>query len=111
MSLVQDDYVVEELAADRADHALGERVLPGRTRCGEDLGDADALHPSAKLGAVDAVTITEQVARRRVIGARLDELLCTPGGGWGIGHVEVHDSAATMQEDHEHVEHTEGRRR
>ena len=27
ISLVQDDHVVEELAADRADHALGERVL------------------------------------------------------------------------------------
>src|SRR5437879_4164976 len=95
MSLVQDDHMVEELAADRADHALGERVLPGRTRCGEDLGDADALHPSAKLGAVDTVTITEQVARRRVIGERLDDLLRGPGGG--IRHVEVHDSAATMQ--------------
>jgi len=81
MSLVQDDHVVEELAADRADHALGERVLPGRTRCGEDLGDADAFHPSAKLGAVDAVTITEQVARRRVIGERLDDLLRRPGDG------------------------------
>ncbi len=28
VSLVQHDHVVEELAADRTDHALGERVLP-----------------------------------------------------------------------------------
>src|SRR5437879_12348072 len=55
MSLVQDDHVGEELAADRADHALGERVLPGRTRGGEELGEADAFPPAAKLGAVEAV--------------------------------------------------------
>jgi hypothetical protein len=28
VSLVQDDHVVEELAADGADHARGEGVLP-----------------------------------------------------------------------------------
>jgi hypothetical protein len=32
VSLVQDDHVVEELTADRADHAFGERILPGRAR-------------------------------------------------------------------------------
>ena len=30
VSLVQDDHVVEELTADRPDHAFGERILPGR---------------------------------------------------------------------------------
>src|SRR5437879_4731121 len=33
MSLVQDDDVVEKLAADGADHPLGERVLPGGAWC------------------------------------------------------------------------------
>ena len=32
VSLVQDDHVVEELTADRADHAFGERILSGRAR-------------------------------------------------------------------------------
>ena len=36
MSLVQDDHVVEELAADAADHALGEGVLPGGAGCREN---------------------------------------------------------------------------
>ena len=89
--------MVEQLAADGADHALGEGVLPGRAWCREDLGDAHALHPSSKLAPVDAVAIAKEIARRRVIGERLDDLLRGPGGGWGIRHVEVHDSAATMQ--------------
>ena len=66
--LVQDDYVVEEFAADGANHPLDEWVLPRRARRGENLGDADPFHPSPKVVAVDAVAIPEEVARRRVIG-------------------------------------------
>ena len=89
--LVQDDDVVEELAADCADHALGEGVLPRRARSGDSLGDADASDPLPKLGAVDAVAIAEQVAGRRVTGERLDDLLRSPGGRGAIGDVEVYD--------------------
>ena len=59
MSLVQDDHVVEELAADASDHALDEGVLPGGAWCRENLGDAHALQSSPKLGALYAVAITE----------------------------------------------------
>src|SRR5467141_4126159 len=85
VSLIQDDHVVEELAADGADHAFDEGILPGRTGRRENLGDEHALHPSPKLAAVDAVAIAEEIARRRVIGERLDELLGGPGGGREIG--------------------------
>ena len=64
--LVEDDHVVEHLAADGADHPLGEGVLPGRAWCGEKFGDAHALHPSSKLAPVDAVAIAQEIARRRV---------------------------------------------
>jgi hypothetical protein len=33
-------------------------------RGAENLGDSHALHPSPKLGPVDAVAITEEEARR-----------------------------------------------
>jgi len=85
VSLIQDDHMVEELAADGADHAFDQGILPWRTGRRENLGDAHAVHPSPKLAAVDAVAIAEEIARRRVIGERLDELLRGPGGGRGIG--------------------------
>ncbi len=81
--LVQDDEVVEKLAADGAAHSLGERVLPGRAWCREHLGDADASHPSPKLAAVDVVANAQEVTRRRVIGKRFDDLLRRPGGDGG----------------------------
>ena len=111
VSLIQDDHVVEELAADGADHPFDEGILPGRAWCSENLGDEHALHPSPKLAAVDAVSIPEYVARRRVIGERLDNLLRRPGGSGGIGDVKVHELAAMMHQDHEHVEYSEGRGR
>ena len=76
--------MVEELAADRPDHTLGEGILPGRSRGGENLGDADALHPSPKL-AVDAVAIAEEVARGFFIREGFDDLLRGPRGSGGIG--------------------------
>ncbi len=74
VSLTQDDHVVKELAADGADHAFDEGILPGRAGCSKNLGDEHALHPSPKFAAVDPVAIAEEIARRRVIGERLDEL-------------------------------------
>src|SRR6266851_1089824 len=68
--LVQDDEVVEKLAADGAAHSLGERVLPGRMWCHEHLGDVHASHPSPRLAVVDVVANLQEVTRRRVIGKR-----------------------------------------
>jgi hypothetical protein len=82
--LVKDDDVLEKLAADGADHALGEGVLPRGSWCRKDLRDAHALHTSPKLGPVDTVAIAEEEARRRVIGESVDNLLRRPSGRWGI---------------------------
>src|SRR5229473_5085258 len=46
--LVQDDDVVEKLAAEGADDAFGEGVLPGRARRSENLGQAQC--PSLVAG-------------------------------------------------------------
>jgi hypothetical protein len=47
---------------------------------------------------------------RRVVREGLDNLLRRPSRGRGVGHVEMYDSAAVMEEDYEHVEHVEHRR-
>src|SRR5207237_3564702 len=55
VSLVEDNHVVEDFAADGANHALDEGVLPRRARRGENLGDADPFHASPELVAVNAI--------------------------------------------------------
>src|SRR3989442_12050117 len=98
VSFVQYDHVVEEFAPDGSDHALSERVLPRGARRGEDLGKTDGLHSLSKLSAEDAVAIADEKPGRRVVREGLDNLLRRPSRGRGIGHVEMYDSAAVMEE-------------
>ncbi len=88
MSLVQDDHMVQQLAADGADQALSEGVLPEGAWCRYNLGDAHALHPSSKLAAMDAVAIAKEIARRRVVWECLDEVVSGAGGGRRISDVK-----------------------
>jgi hypothetical protein len=74
LTVAKNDDVGEALAADRADHPLHEGILPGGAWGREDLADPQALDAPHELLAVDTVTITEQVGRRRLIRKRFDEL-------------------------------------
>src|SRR2546427_5192792 len=58
----------------------------------------------------DAVAIADEKPGGRVVGEGLDNLLRRPSRGRGVGHVEMYDSAAVMEEDYEHVEQAERRR-
>src|SRR5947209_7743318 len=64
-------------------------------RC-ENLGDADPLHASLELVAVDAVAIPTEVAGRRVIGERLDDLSRSTCGRQAIGWCAQQARKATM---------------
>jgi len=52
----------------------------------------------------DAVRCKDEKPGRRVVREGLDNLLRRPSRGRGVGHVEMYDSAAVMEEDYEHVE-------
>jgi hypothetical protein len=65
--------------------------------------------PSVKLAAVDAVSITEEIARSVFFWESLDDLLRSPGGGGRVGHVEVYDFPAVVQQHQKHVDHAKGR--
>src|SRR5206468_2549050 len=101
VALAEDDNVVEALAADAADEALGERVLPGAARRGEDFLDAHALHPRPERRPVRAVPISDQVMRSRLPGERFGDLLRGPLRRRVLGDVEVHDPAPSMSENDE----------
>jgi hypothetical protein len=61
VAFVEHDDEIEAFAANRADDALGEGILPGRARCGDDLTNAQALDPGLEISAVDGIAIAEQV--------------------------------------------------
>jgi hypothetical protein len=96
VSFVEDKNVVETLAADRADQALGERILPGAVWRREDFLDLHSLHAVAELLAIDLVTVAQEVGRRGVVRERGDDLLGGPAGGGVLGDVEVDDPPAIV---------------
>jgi hypothetical protein len=84
------DDVVEALTSDRANEALDTRVLPGRSRCGEDVVD---LHRGD--GGRDVrerrITVVQHVPWRLVLRKRVTELLGRPCGRGMVddGDVEI----------------------
>jgi hypothetical protein len=85
VSFAQDEHVVETLAPDGTDRALGERILPGAVRRREDFGDPHALDAVAELLAIHLVTVAQEVGGRRVVWERGDDLLRGPDGGGVLG--------------------------
>jgi len=57
---VKYDDAIEAFAANGADDALGEWILPGSARCDDNLANGDALDPALEVGAVDGIAIAEQ---------------------------------------------------
>ena len=107
MAFVQHDDMVQTVAPDAAYQPFRERILPRTAWCGDDLFDPETIDAAPKLCAVDAIAITEQIARGLIPGERLDDLLRGPLFGGMLGDVKVHYPAPIMGKDHEHKEHPE----
>jgi hypothetical protein len=64
--LIQDDDVVQALAANRADQALDIGILPRRSRSREDFANAQPPCRFVEFLSVARVAIAKQLARRTV---------------------------------------------
>ena len=76
---VEHDQVVEALAAEGPDHALGDSIRLWRVQRGRDGVDADAPGTLAEVAPVDRVAIPEQMAWLASPGRRLDDLMISGG--------------------------------
>ena len=76
--LVENNHVIETLAANTADDPFDVRALPRRARRRQDLLDAEPGDAPAEVPTVDLVAIPYQVTRRGVPGKGIDHLLRRP---------------------------------
>src|SRR5580765_3514990 len=74
MLLAQDDQMIDTLAPDRSDQPFGKAILPRRGRSRRLVPDAHGAKSACDNGAVDAIPITDQVARTLFPGECLGEL-------------------------------------
>ena len=101
MSFVEDDDVVQTLAADRPDDALDIGILPGRARGGADGREAERFDGAAERRIEGRVAVVQEKSGGGVVRERLPELLAGPRRGGMPRHVEMQDAAAVVGEDDE----------
>src|SRR5919108_5145788 len=85
MPLMQHDHMVERVTPNAADYPLTVWILPGRSRGNLDLFNAQVLDALLERCAVDRVPIPQQIARCRIPGKGLDDLL----GRRVFSHIEM----------------------
>ena len=101
MAFVEHHDEIEAFAANRADDALGEGILPGSARGDDDLANAHALDPALEVSAVDGIAIAEQVSGAGLVRERVDDLLGGPRGRGMVGNSDVEEFSAVVAEYHE----------
>ena len=73
--------------------------------------DPDGRDSSLEERPVDAVPVSDEIARCRVPGEGLSDLLTGPAGCRVGAHVEVDDPSPSVAQDQENVDHPERNRR
>ncbi len=102
MGFSENNQVINALASNRADDSLSVRILPGGSRCGNNLSYVHSPNSCTERGSVDRIAVTEKIAWSRISARKsFDQLLRRPLGRRMTGHVEVHDLPAVMGEDYE----------
>jgi len=110
VAFIQHDHVVEQIAAAGANPTFGHTVLPRTAEAGSFRLDAIALHGADDFFVEIRTAIKDQIARRRVVGKCLAQLLGHPCAGRMSRHIEVKDAPPVVGDDKEAIENTEGER-
>ena len=108
---IENDHMVEQIAAAITDPALGNAVLPRTSEAGPIGLDAEALHCVDNLFIELCAAIKDQIARSRIVGECLTQLLNNPGASWMPGHIAVKDTPPVMRDNEEAIQHAESQRR
>ena len=103
------DDVIQILAPNGADEALGEGVLPRAVRRRQDFTDAHALEALPEHVPVDRVAVAEEVRRAGVVREGVHDLLGRPRHGGMLGDIEVEDAAPIVGEHDEDEQDAQAR--
>ena len=87
-----ENPVIQPFATNRAHRTLRKRIPPRRPKGDDDLLVAHVLDAFSGILAVGAITVTNQKARRLVVGEGLDDLLGCPACSRVRRDIEVNDA-------------------
>src|SRR5437773_11738243 len=100
--------MVDALASDRSDQPFGEAVLPRRAWGDGLVADAHGAQSVRDGSAIDAIPITDEVARRLSPRECFGDLACDPVRGRMGCDVDPDKVSAGQPNDDEDIEQVEG---
>jgi hypothetical protein len=104
MRLAQDDKMVQALALDRADQPFGKAILQRRRRRDRLVPNAHGADSACDNGAVDAIPIADQIARRLIPRERLGQLARNPFSHRICCNVDPNQLSSAQTDDDEGIE-------
>jgi hypothetical protein len=104
MALVDHNYMVQALAANRADDSLDVCILPGRSWRRNDLRDPHSPSPLLKAFPVRRVAVSQEVAWRGIPRKCLGDLAGEPTCGRMLGDIQMQNLPSRVAEDNAHVQ-------
>jgi hypothetical protein len=102
---VQDNYVIQAVAAETPDEPFDVRILPWTPWSNHYFFDAHVSHPLPKQDVIDAVPIAQQIPWGFVPGEGIYDLLSGPFRCRMLRDVEVDDATSMVGQDEQHEEH------
>src|SRR6266436_10222235 len=106
MPLRQWDHPIQTLPPNRADHPFANGICFRSRYWGTQHSEPQCLDGGVQLLREDAVSIVDQ-AFVSILVDRFSQLLQRPIGSWRRSRIHVHQSPASMLDDHEHIESPE----
>src|SRR5262249_34853922 len=98
--------MIETLSANRSDYAFGVWILKRRSRRSDHFFDLHSFNSEAKLFPVDLISISKQVAWRRIFRKCFDHLPRCPDGRRMRGDIEADNPSSIMEQDDKTVQGT-----
>ena len=111
MPFVENDDMVEQLPTAVPDPSLCDAILPRNSEAGPNGLNTETLHCLDHFFIEASATIEDQIAGRRIVGECLAQLLNDSGAGRMFGRIAVKDTAPSMRNDKQAVQHAESQRR
>src|SRR5262249_14942311 len=91
--------MVQALTANRTDDTFDVSALPRRPRSAENFFDIHYPDLTAELLAIDSISISQQISRRRIERKGLEYLLRRPFGRRVSRNIEMDNASSIMRED------------
>jgi hypothetical protein len=110
MALVENDDLIEQIAAATPDESLSHAILPRALRADSFGLNAEALDGFDRFFIEVRTMVEDQIARCRVARKGLAQLLNHPCGCRMFCSIEVHNTPPVARDDEEAIKHTKRER-